>query len=125
METGRNRICGFAESHRRNAWLQDPKTSSRKTWDALCSEIYYNQEQDTRNRRREGMNRIKTKYAEKNKIYTAYCVKFMRDRIKPGSVDLTVTSPPYDNLRNYEGYVFDFENTAKSLYEVTRGGGGS
>ena len=25
------------------------------------------------------------------------------------SVDLTVTSPPYDNLRNYKGYSFDFE----------------
>lgn len=38
-------------------------------------------------------------------------------------IDLTVTSPPYDNLRNYNGYSFDFENTAKELYRVTKDGG--
>ena len=68
------------------------------------------------------MNRAKVGYAEKNRIYTADCVRFMQDRIEPGSVDLTVTSPPYDNLRNYEGYDFDFEATARALYGVTRGG---
>ena len=70
------------------------------------------------------MDCAKTEYAEKNRIYTADCVRFMLDRIEPGSIDLTVTSPPYDCLRNYEGYDFDFEGTAKALYEVTRGGGG-
>lgn len=39
------------------------------------------------------------------------------------SVDLTVTSPPYDNLRTYNGYSFDFENIAKELYRVTKDGG--
>lgn len=39
------------------------------------------------------------------------------------SVDLTVTSPPYDNLRTYNGYSFDFENIAKELYRVTKQGG--
>jgi DNA modification methylase len=39
-------------------------------------------------------------------------------------VDLTVTSPPYDDLRNYDGdYSFDFENTAKELYRITKPGG--
>lgn len=29
----------------------------------------------------------------------------------PSSViDLTVTSPPYDTLRDYKGYTFDFED---------------
>ena len=36
-----------------------------------------------------------------------------------GSIDLTVTSPPYDNLRTYNGYSFDFENIARELYRVT------
>jgi len=40
-----------------------------------------------------------------------------------GCVDLTVTSPPYDNLRTYNGYVFDFEGIAKELYRVTKDGG--
>ncbi len=35
------------------------------------------------------------------------------------SVDLTVTSPPYDNLRIYNGYGFDFETIARELYRVT------
>ena len=38
-------------------------------------------------------------------------------------VDLTVTSPPYDNLRTYNGYSFPFEDIAKELYRVTRQGG--
>lgn len=39
------------------------------------------------------------------------------------SIDMTVTSPPYDNLRKYKGYVFDFENIAKEIFRVTRSGG--
>jgi site-specific DNA-methyltransferase (adenine-specific) len=39
------------------------------------------------------------------------------------TVDLTVTSPPYDDLRNYNGYSFDFEKTARYLYNVTKPGG--
>ena len=35
-------------------------------------------------------------------------------------VDLVLTSPPYDNLRDYEGYEFDFESIAKELYRVTK-----
>jgi DNA modification methylase len=39
------------------------------------------------------------------------------------SIDLTVTSPPYDNLRMYNGYSFDFEGLATELYRVTKPGG--
>lgn len=38
-------------------------------------------------------------------------------------VDLTVTSPPYDNLRVYNGYRFEFEKIAAELYRVTKPGG--
>jgi site-specific DNA-methyltransferase (adenine-specific) len=38
-------------------------------------------------------------------------------------VDLTVTSPPYDNLRTYNGFAWDFESTAKELYRITKDGG--
>ena len=44
-------------------------------------------------------------------------------RMPDGFVDLTVTSPPYDNLRTYNGYCFDFENVAKELFRVTKQGG--
>ena len=39
------------------------------------------------------------------------------------SIDLTVTSPPYDDLRTYNGYSFDFENIARELFRVTKDGG--
>ena len=39
------------------------------------------------------------------------------------SIDLTVTSPPYDNLRSYRGYIFPFEEIAKELFRVTKLGG--
>src|SRR3990167_2145761 len=38
-------------------------------------------------------------------------------------IDLTVTSPPYDNLRTYNGFTFDFETIARELYRVTKPGG--
>lgn len=38
-------------------------------------------------------------------------------------VDLTVTSPPYDNLREYNGYEFPFEEIADQLYRITKPGG--
>lgn len=38
-------------------------------------------------------------------------------------IDLTVTSPPYDGLRAYKGYAFDFEAIARQLYRVTKPGG--
>jgi len=38
-------------------------------------------------------------------------------------VDLTVTSPPYDGLRTYNGYSFPFEEIAKELYRITKDGG--
>lgn len=50
------------------------------------------------------------------------CLEGMR-QMQDESVDLTVTSPPYDGLRTYNGYCFDFENIAKELYRVTKQGG--
>lgn len=38
-------------------------------------------------------------------------------------IDLTVTSPPYDNLRDYKGYTFNFNEIAKELFRVTKPGG--
>ena len=50
------------------------------------------------------------------------CLDVMK-AILDKSIDLTVTSPPYDNLRTYNGYSFDFEGIAKELYRVTKDGG--
>jgi DNA modification methylase len=50
------------------------------------------------------------------------CAEVMKS-FDADSIDLTVTSPPYDNLRLYDGYVFDFETIAQQLYRVTKPGG--
>lgn len=44
-------------------------------------------------------------------------------RMPQDFVDLTVTSPPYDNLRNYNGFDFDFQYVAQNLFCVTKIGG--
>lgn len=55
-------------------------------------------------------------------IYNEDCLEGMI-RLPDGCIDLTVTSPPYDNLRTYNGYSWDFEGVAKELYRVTKDGG--
>lgn len=50
------------------------------------------------------------------------CLELMK-KIPSNSVDLVVTSPPYDNLRNYKGYSWDFEGIAKELYRVVKDSG--
>src|ERR1035437_3770897 len=43
-------------------------------------------------------------------------------KLPASCIDLTVTSP-YDHLRMYNGFTFDFETIAKELYRVTKPGG--
>lgn len=59
---------------------------------------------------------------ELNHIYNENCLDTMK-RMPDNFVDLTVTSPPYDNLRTYNGFTFDFEAIAKELFRVTKTGG--
>ena len=59
---------------------------------------------------------------ELNKIYNMNCVDGMR-MLPDGFIDLTVTSPPYDNLREYNGYSWNFEETINELYRITADGG--
>jgi site-specific DNA-methyltransferase (adenine-specific) len=59
---------------------------------------------------------------EINKIYNENCLDTMA-KMSDNFINLTVTSPPYDNLRTYNGYCFDFQAVAKELYRVTKQGG--
>jgi DNA modification methylase len=64
---------------------------------------------------------------ELNKIYNMDCMEGMK-LLDDNSIDLTVTSPPYDNLRTYNGNIeqwsFEkFQAIAKELYRVTKQGG--
>ncbi len=47
----------------------------------------------------------------------------MKKYMDTNSIDLTVTSPPYDDLRNYNGYKFEFKKMAYELYRITKKGG--
>lgn len=70
---------------------------------------------------------------ESNKIYNESCLETM-SKMDNESIDLVLTSPPYDDLRTYNkfvtgnktefnGYSFPFENIAKELYRITKPGG--
>ena len=49
------------------------------------------------------------------------CIEGMK-KIYDNSIDLTVTSPPYDDLRSYNSVV-DFKEVIKELYRITKDGG--
>lgn len=59
---------------------------------------------------------------EINKIYNENCLDTM-SRMPDNFIDLTVTSPPYDDLRTYKGFKLPLEEIAKELYRVTKQGG--
>lgn len=59
---------------------------------------------------------------ELNKIYNESNLDTMA-RMPDCFIDLTVTSPPYDKMRDYKGYTFPFEEIARELYRVTKQGG--
>src|SRR5699024_8218898 len=59
---------------------------------------------------------------ELNKIYNEDCLEGMK-KIPDKSVDMILTSPPYDNLRDYKGFNFDFHNIAKEIYRIVKDGG--
>lgn len=57
-----------------------------------------------------------------NQIHNMDCVEGMK-LLPDNSVDLVVTSPPYDNLRQYNGFSFDLNATGKQIYRVLKDGG--
>jgi DNA modification methylase len=68
------------------------------------------------------MNDEMVNSVEINKIYQMDCLEGLR-QLEDKSVDLVLTSPPYDDLRDYKGYSFDFENIARQLFRVLKDGG--
>lgn len=74
------------------------------------------------------------KYPENfiNKNITGNSVELMK-LIPDNTIDLTVTSPPYDSLRSYKGkikdvkfnelYTFPFQEMANELFRITKNGG--
>ena len=56
-------------------------------------------------------------------IYHGDNIATMQAVIPDASIDLVVTSPPYDNLRTYGGHSWDFERLAAELWRVIKPGG--
>lgn len=59
---------------------------------------------------------------EIGKIYNENCLITMGN-MPNELVDFVITSPPYDDIRNYNGYQFEFEEIAKELFRVLKFGG--
>ncbi|MHA1167112.1 MAG: DNA-methyltransferase [Candidatus Hodarchaeales archaeon] len=59
---------------------------------------------------------------KKDEIICGEASKILKD-FPSDSIDLTVTSPPYDNIRKYEGFEFDYKSILEELYRVTKEGG--
>ncbi len=60
--------------------------------------------------------------SRQGRLIVGNCVDILRSW-RRDIVQLTVTSPPYDKLRDYHGYEFPFEEIADELYRVTAEGG--
>jgi DNA modification methylase len=58
----------------------------------------------------------------KNTFYNENCIDTMA-KMPDDFLDLTVTSPPYDDLREYNGYSFDYKQVINGLQRVTKPGG--
>ncbi len=57
-----------------------------------------------------------------NKIICGDAVEVMK-RMPDHSVDLVVTSPPYDDIRDYKGFTFDLHTAGEQIYRVLKDGG--
>lgn len=57
------------------------------------------------------------------KLFNDNCLNVIGRDIKHNSIDMVLTSPPYDNLRDYKGYSFDYKLVLESIYNVLKNGG--
>lgn len=58
-----------------------------------------------------------------NKIFCADNIQFCREKIPSNSIDMIMTSPPYDSLRTYKGFEWNFEGLTHELYRILKVGG--
>lgn len=59
---------------------------------------------------------------ELNRIYHENCIDTLA-RMDDDAIDMTITSPPYDDLREYNGYHFPVQDIASGLFQKTKQGG--
>jgi site-specific DNA-methyltransferase (adenine-specific) len=59
---------------------------------------------------------------ELNKIINSDCIEALK-KMNDNCIDITVFSPPYDDLRDYKGYSMDLRSIGEQLFRVTKTGG--
>tara|TARA_Y100000813_G_C24074537_1_gene310380 strand:+ start:58 stop:864 length:807 start_codon:yes stop_codon:yes gene_type:complete len=57
----------------------------------------------------------------KDKIIEGDCVEVLSS-IPSNTFDMVITSPPYDNLRKYKGFSFNFEKIAENIFRTLKPG---
>ena len=55
-------------------------------------------------------------------VYHSDCIDYLKS-LPDNSIKFTLTSPPYDDIRDYKGYSFPFEEIAQELWRTTKSGG--
>jgi len=56
------------------------------------------------------------------RIFNTDCLDYLKT-VSSDSIKFTLTSPPYDDIRDYNGYSFPFEDIAQELWRTTKVGG--
>ena len=62
------------------------------------------------------------KKIKNNSLYNEDCLKTMQ-KIPENFVDLVITSPPYDNMRKYNGFSFNLIKITQELFRILKKGG--
>jgi len=57
-----------------------------------------------------------------NKIICGDAIEIMK-KFPSSSVDIVITSPPYDAVRDYKGFTFDLHATGREIHRVLKDGG--
>jgi site-specific DNA-methyltransferase (adenine-specific) len=57
-----------------------------------------------------------------NSIICTDCVEGMK-QLPPNCIDMVVTSPPYDGIRKYKGFIYDLHATGKEIFRILKDGG--
>ncbi len=66
---------------------------------------------------------IKPYYSEPNiQIYNGDCLEVMKE-FDNESIDMVLTSPPYGQLRDYDGFSFSYNKTGLELFRILKSGG--
>ena len=57
-----------------------------------------------------------------NTIQNIDCIDGIK-QLPDESIDLVVTSPPYDNIRKYNGFILDLSKVGKEIFRILKDGG--